>query len=83
MEPFTCPRCKVILILPDHYAGASFSCPNCQLELRVPGGNAGTEADREAEVSDESSAGETHQRGPDSLRTVLLAATSSRPSWLT
>lgn len=83
MEPFTCPRCKVILILPDHYAGASFACPNCSLELRVPGTKGETEADREAEVSGESSAGLTHQRGPVSLRTVLLAATSSRPSWLT
>jgi hypothetical protein len=36
MDPFACPNCQAILILPDRYAGASIPCPSCQNELKVP-----------------------------------------------
>lgn len=82
MEPFTCPRCKMILILPDHYAGTSFTCPNCKNEIQVPGSPDGQASNEETEEADAVISAARHQRCPGSLRTVLLAATSSGDSRL-
>lgn len=82
MEPFTCPRCKMILILPDHYAGISFRCPNCNNEISVPASTDEKPECEEPEKSEDSLSATPSQRCPGNLRTVLLAASSSPRSWL-
>jgi predicted RNA-binding Zn-ribbon protein involved in translation (DUF1610 family) len=81
MEPFACPRCQVILILPDHYAGTSFPCPNCMNDIQVPGSAERKPHSEEPEGDGDAPAGSRNQRCPGNLRTVLPAATSSSDSW--
>ena len=81
MEPFACPRCKMILILPDHYAGTSFPCPNCKNDIQVPGTPDEKPQSEGLEEGDAAPSEPRNQRCPGSLRTVLLAATSSGASW--
>ena len=41
MDPFPCPHCQFILILPDHYSGRKTDCPQCKQDIQVPGSKTG------------------------------------------
>jgi hypothetical protein len=36
MEPFACPHCQSLLLVPARYAGQTMPCPNCKMDLTVP-----------------------------------------------